>query len=182
MKHHRFLLVAVACLTAAALWSSAGAAPEDAAVGDIRAILAKAGAPVRDRPSALAKATATLAHATRVRIAEMRGPWIRVTPLGPATEAAQTGWLRTNQTVEPFALTQGGRGGSVAVRDTPTQTDISAAGRQFDDVTEQAYRATRADLQAQYPVVDAIEAATPDAEAVRQFILEGRLGRPEGGE
>lgn len=181
-NHHRILLLAVACLAAAALWGHALAAPEDVAAGDIRAVLSKAGAPVRERPSALARATATLPHATRVRIAEVRGDWIRVTPLGPAAEPPQAGWLRANQTVQPFALTQAGRGGPVAVRDTPTQTDISAAGRQFDDATESAYRATRADLEAQYPVVDRIEAAKPDPETVRQFILDGRLGRSEGGE
>lgn len=177
------LLLVVACLAAAALWGSALAAPEDVAVGDIRAILSKSGAPVRERPSALARATATLPHATRVRIVEVRGKWVRVTQLGPTAEASGAGWLRSGQTVEPFALTQAGRGGAVAVRDVQTSgTDLSAAGRQFDDATEQAYRASRADLERQYPTVDRIEAATPDPEAVRQFILQGRLGRTEGGE
>lgn len=184
-RHQRVLLVAVACLFAAALWGAARAAPESVAVGDVRAVLSKSGAPVRERPSALAPATATLTHATRVRVAEVQGAWIRVAPVvyaGETAVPAEAGWLRATQTVEPFALTQAGRGGPVAVRDTPTQTDLSAAGRQFDEATEQAYRATRADLEAQYPTVDRIEASTPDPEAVRQFILAGRLGRPEGGE
>jgi len=184
MSHpSRILLLVVATLATAALWGHAVAAPEDVAAGDIRAILTRTGAPVRERPHALARATATLPHATRVRVAEVRGAWIRIAPVGPATEASQSGWLRAGQTVEPFALTQAGRGGPVAVRDAQTSgTDLSAAGRQFDDATEQAYRATRAELESQYPTVDRIEASTPDFEAVRQFILEGRLGRPEGGE
>ena len=71
----------------------------------------------------------------------------------------------------------------MAVRDAPPSAgDLSAAGRQFDKATEDAYRATRADLERQYPVVDRIEGSTPDPEAVRLFILTGRLGRPEGGE
>ncbi len=174
-------LTVVACLVAAALWGHALAAPEDVVAGDIRAVLGKRGTPVRERPSALSRATATLPHATRVRVAEVRGAWIRVTALGPAAAASQAGWLRANHTVEPFALTQAGRGGSVAVRDAQTSgTDLSAAGRQFDESTEQAYRQSRTDLRAFYPLVDAIESTTPDSGTVRRFILAGRLGRPEG--
>ena len=174
--------VVVASLAAAVLWGSARAAPEDVEVGDIRAVLSKTGARLRGSPSALARATDTLPLATRVRVAEVRGAWIRVTTVAGG-EGAAAGWLPTGQTVEPFALTQSGRGGAIAVRDgQPSGTDISAAGRQFDADTERSYLQTNPDLRAFFPRVDEIEASAPDPEAVRAFILEGRLGRREGGE
>lgn len=175
------LLATAACVLLAALRGDVEAAPEGVDVGDVRAVLAREGAPVRERPSALARATATIPHGTQLRVIEVKGRWIRVTPVGSPEVSASPAWLRANRTVEPFALTQEGQRGSVALRGGgPSQTDISAAGRQFDPSTEQAYRTANPDLQAFYPLVDRIEATKPDPEVIERFILEGKLGRPEG--
>lgn len=175
------LLLALGVTAVLLLWGDAGAAPEGVAPGAIRAVLAKTGATLRERPIALARTTEALPHGTRLRVMEVRGAWIRVTLV--ANPRGDGGWIRTGETVEPFALTQAGRGGPVAVRDAqPTDTAISAAGRQFDEATEASYRGAHPDLGRFYPLVDRIETTKPDPEAVRLFLLEGRLGRPQGGE
>jgi len=179
--HHRCLLLVACAAALLALRGDADAAPEGVAVGSIRAVLAKAGTVLRESPSALAPAADTLPHGTRVRVVEVKGAWIRVARVATPQEGG--GWLRAGQTVEPFALTQEGRTGPVDVRQArPTDTAISAAGRQFDAGTEASYRGTHPDLERFYPLVDRIEATKPDPETVRRFLLEGRLGRPQGGE
>jgi hypothetical protein len=172
----------VAALFVLAFLVDLPAAPESTAVGDIRAIVARSGANLRETPSALARPAAALPHAAQVRVEEIRGPWLRVTPLPRAGAAAQLGgWIRASRTVQPFALTTAGRGAARSGRTTGglSSTEISAAGRQFDDATEDGYRQSSADLQRAYPLVDRIEEAKPDEETIRLFIVEGRLGRPE---
>ena len=169
--------VAAVSLSFAELW----AAPEDVQVGDVRAMVARDGTVLRARPSVLGRSQSTLGHGAQVRIEEVRGAWIRVTSVAGGGPAG-SGGVRKSRTVEPFALTQGGqqgwRGGARQARG-PTQTEISAAGRQFDSATEKGYRASSAALGRAYPQVDRIEKATPAAAAIERFILEGRLGRPE---
>jgi hypothetical protein len=184
VMRHRVLLLAIACVGAAMLWGDAGAAPEGAAVGDIRAVLAKAGAPLRAKPNSFSPAVSTVPHGTRLRVTAVKGRWIQVAPVDPLPDVAGT-WLKSGETVEPFALTQQGRAGPVTVRQgQPTATEISAAGRQFDPASEAAYRAEHPNLAPYFPLVDRLEAVKPDPEAVRRFLLEGRLGRSatEGGE
>lgn len=170
---------ALALLAALLATTIVGAAPEDVEVGDLRAVLPRAGAPIREQPRTLSRATATLAHGARVQVMERRGAWIRVAAPGGADEASG-GWLRASQTVEPFALTQGGQRGAITrtAGSGPSQQDIQAAGRQFDRGTEDTYRSENPDLAPFYPQVDEIEEAKPTEEQVRRFIRAGRLGRP----
>ena len=178
----KFHVLVLAALTLGLLGvTTLTAAPENVQVGDVRAVLAKDGTTLRERPSSLAKASATFPYASTVSVEEVKGSWIRVTA-APGQEATGGGWLRASQTVEPFALTQrvtGSDGGAAA---NVSERDISAAGRQFDPATEESYRGEHPDLDAMYPLVDAIEKATPSDEALRRFVLEGRLGRPAEGE
>lgn len=183
----RVLLFAVAgCAVLALLLVDLGAAPEDAAVGDIRATFARKGTRLRERPSALGRASRTLPYGQKVRVTERRGVWIRVSlvgaPAGDTQQGERTGWVRASDTVQPFALTQGGQAGPRprASRGGPvSQADIQAAGRQFDPGTEKRYRAANPNLEAYFPLVDAIEDGGPTPEAVDAFIRAGRLGRPE---
>lgn len=164
----------VACLLVLVAWSAASAGPQDARVGETRAVYKKPTTMLREAASALGKSVAALPSGTRVRVLEIKQPWLRV-------QAAQgTGWLRSAETVEPGALnpnprpvhTKAGAGGV-------DQRDVSAAGRQFDAATERGYRASRRDLQHAYASVDAMENATQalqPAESVG-FIIGGALGR-----
>lgn len=178
----RILLVVLGVAVLAGAYGVLSAAPEGVAVGDVRAVLPKDGLSLKDKPSVLGRLAAALPHGTTVRVEEIRGRWIRVTTL-PGQGETRTGWMRGNQTVEPFALTQGGRQNQATAADgQASQRDISAAGRQFDPETENTYRQENPNLEPFYPMVDHIEATKPSAEDVRRFILEGRLGRQDGSE
>ncbi len=171
--------VVFAFLALLVLWGDLGAAPEEAAVGDIRATLAKDGTPLRERPTPLSHPVDVLAYGTKVRIQSRRGAWVEVATLPTAGTMAKTGWLRATQTVEPFALTEGGQRGPIAEQSGgPTQNDLQAAGRQFDPATENSYREAHPDLRPYFGLVDEVEHSAPSPDEVDAFVLEGRLGRP----
>lgn len=153
----------------------ASSAPVDAKAGDTRAIFSKRGTPIRQTPSTLGKPVATLAYGTRVKVLEVKRPWLRV------QSGARTGWLRAWETVELSALNANAKpphlttAGSAGV----SSREVSAAGRQLDGGTERRFRATRKDLAAAYAAVDAMEAATAalhPSDAL-EFIDVGNLGR-----
>lgn len=159
----------------------AQADPAKVAVGAQRAVFAKSGTQLKTTANALSKAVKSLPYGTRVRVEEVRGGWLRVTEFD-GTTASASGWLRANQTVEPFALTHGGQFGkrtSTRGSGRVTQREVAAAGRQFDDTSEKAHRgSSRAALRAAYQKLDnMVEAVKPTLSEIRAFIAEGRLGR-----
>lgn len=159
---------AVALLSVLALGGLACVVYAEVTAGDARAVQQRDGAVLRAEPRAFATASARLPFGTRVTVQEVIGLWARVT-----ATSGETGWLRTSDIVQAGALTSAqARTGSVA------SADVSLAGRQFDDPTEQAYKATRADLEAAYRLVDQIEARTAKAGSPElvAFIRDGRLG------
>jgi hypothetical protein len=106
---------------------------------------------------------------TRVTVQDVTGLWAHV-----AADDGTTGWMRTSELVEPGALT-----GHAAASTSGGSSDVSLAGRQFDETTESEMRATEADLNAAYPLVDELERRSikPGSPELDQFIAEGRLGR-----
>lgn len=171
---------------------AAQADPAKASVGAQRAVFAKSGTQLKTTANALSKSVKTLPYGTRVRVDEVKGPWIRVTEFEGSTAQA-TGWLRVNQTVEPYALTGGGQFGkraSTRGSGRVSQREVAAAGRQFDDSAESSHRrASRQALRIAYQKLDDIvETVKPTLDEIRAFIKEGRLGRagprrmkPDGG-
>ena len=162
----RLLGIALLCVLALASTSVA-----DLRVGEVREVQARAGASLREGPSLLSKSTRVVPFGTRVTVAEVRPTVARVTVSDGAV-----GWMKTTDLVALGTLTTVRPAGSSSVA---TSAEISAAGRQFDESIERQYRTSRADLDAAYRALDALEAKTPppgDA-AVQRFIEEGRLGR-----
>lgn len=176
--------VLLALVAGFALACPAGADPADTQVGAQRAVFARSGTPLSERPQALSKAVKTLPYGTRVKIEEVRGAWARVTEY-QGSSAGATGWLRLNKTVEPFALSQGGQLSTQrTARGTGrvTQRDVVAAGRQFDESSESKHKqASSTALKLAYKKLDElVEAIKPTLAEVRAFVAEGRLGRPGG--
>lgn len=160
---------------------SASADPVKTAVGAQRAVFAKSGTQLKTAANALSKTVKSLPYGTRVKVEQVQGGWLRVTEYDGSTAGAQ-GWLRANQTVEPFALTHGGQFGkrsSTRGSGRVTQREVAAAGRQFDETSEKAHRgSSRAALRAAYQKLDnMVEAVKPTLSEIRAFIAEGRLGR-----
>ncbi len=153
---------------------AADAGPLDARVGETRAVYKTPTTTLHDQPTSLGKGAVVLPSGTRVRVLEVKQPWLRV-------QAAQgTGWLRSGETVEPSALNPNPRPVHTAnAAGAVNQRDVSAAGRQFDAATVRGYRASRQGLRQAYAAVDAMEAATQalsPSESVG-FITGGALGR-----
>lgn len=181
------LLAILALAVAAGFWGShASADPATVQQGAQRAVFAKGGTRLAPRPSPIGKAVKQLAYGTRVRVEEVRGRYLRVVEIVDGSPSGATGWVKATQTVEPYALTQGGQRPSLArARATGArirQGDVAAAGRQFSPKTEAGLRAaSRAELRQAYMLLDSVvEVVKPTVDEVEAFVAEGGLGGPEG--
>jgi hypothetical protein len=137
-------------------------------VGETRAVQPRDGVVLRTEPKPLGARVENLAFGARVVVQEVQGAWARVT-----APAGATGWVRTSDLVQAGALTSAkARSGVVA------SSDVSLAGRQFDEATERGYRATKAELDAAYRLVDEVERRSlrADSPELVAFIREGHLG------
>ena len=143
----------------------------DLQVGDVRSTQSRNGVALREAPKGLAKATRLLPYGTRVSVLAVEGTYARV-----RTIEGVEGWVRSSDLVEPSALTGGGANGPRGAT-TFSSSEVSAAGRQFDEETEGSYRRTSANLDAAYRLVDALEGKTPPFEEIEAFVRDGRLGR-----
>jgi hypothetical protein len=153
--------------------AAGGIAFAEVQVGETRAVQARSGVPLREEPKALAKVVATVPYGTQVRVLEIQTFFARVS----VSTTGATGWVRSADLVEPPVLTGKTPQRTTASAGYASTADVSAAGRQFDDSTEGAYKATRAELAQAYALVDAIEKKSPSPEEVETFIRDGRLGR-----
>jgi hypothetical protein len=154
-----------------AVLAAAGVAGAEVRVGDVREAQVRAGVALREGPGALTKLVKVLPYATRMTVQEVRGTYARVTVVDGAV-----GWVKSNDVVAPGTLTAVKPAAQATVA---SSADISAAKRQFDSTIEGEYRASRAQLEAAYRALDALEAksAKPGDPAIEAFIAEGRLGR-----
>jgi hypothetical protein len=178
-------MVRVLCAFAlvALVASLAFADPADVAVGSARSVFAKNGTRMTEQPKALSKLVKLLPYGTRVRVDEVQGRWIKVTEF-EGTAAGSVGWIKAAETVEPFALTQGGQFRSTGASSgdgSVSRREAAAASRQFSPMTEAAHKqVSPAEVQAAYGLLDTVlEVMKPSIEEIEQFVAEGRLGRPE---
>jgi hypothetical protein len=147
--------------------------------GDLRSTQARAGTPLREKPAALSKLLTMVGYGTRVKVVEVQGLWAGVV----VQEGGAKGWIRTNDLVEPTALTgttapATGPGGVAASADiTAAGRQLEADGRQFDAKTERTWRAMQEFLEPHYAKVDAIEKEKPTEAEVLAFIRAGLLGK-----
>lgn len=177
-------LIATACaglLACAALASFAPAAlagAADVGVGALRTPTNRAGALLREEARMGAKVLGNVPHGTRLSVQAVEGKWIRVTT--PLAGVATAGWVKADDTVEPYALTGAGRSATVGTGTGPRQaaSDVSAAARGFGPNIEAQAALSDARLRAGLALVDAIEAAKPTPEEISAFAKQGRLGMP----
>jgi hypothetical protein len=148
--------------------------------GEMRSVQSKAGAALRRDPSGLGAVVATMPYGARAEILQVQGAWARV------RTTSGEGWMRAADLVEPATLTGGGAfgprpGGAGAAPATGaagvSATEVSAAGRQFDEAVEGGYRAANPNLQAAFAQLDGIERTKPTPAEIEAFIRAGRLGR-----
>ena len=177
---------ALAVLSVLVAGGAASADPAAIKVGDVRAVQNRHGIDLRAEADPTSDSLAILPYAARLQVEEVKGYWIKVTNLsGTVTEATpRTGWVKKSQTVDPWALSGASTeiaaskvaGGTVAAQ------DAAAAGRGFNAEIESSYRASSAELQKAYAILDSqIVGKEPSPTELVQFTKEGRLGRPGKG-
>ena len=154
-----------------------GLAVADVSPGEVRSVQARSGTVLREAGKPLAKSVASLPYGTRVRVLAVAAGYAQV-----RTDEGQEGWVRSTSIVAPSALTGGGAQGPPTGdgrQFNVASSDVSAAGRQFDEGTEGRYRASGPELERGYRLVDELQGKgpRPDSPEVEQFIVEGRLGR-----
>jgi beta-barrel assembly-enhancing protease len=169
----------MSCLLAALVFCLAASGPVRADVkeGDVRSTQARGGTALREKPAAMSKVVQTLPYGTRVKVVEVQGLWAGVV----VQDGTAKGWVRTNDVVEPTALT-GTSSAAIGPGGVAASADITAAGRQFDgkqfdSVTERTWRRMSEHLEPYYKQVDEIEKAKPTEEEVTAFIKGGLLGQ-----
>lgn len=173
----------VLTLAVVALLSLAGlahAAPQDVQVGALRAPLSRGGVALKEEARMASKALGNVAYGTRMHVEAVDGLWIRVTAK-VADGTSKTGWMRSADTVEPYALTGAGRTGAVGEGTGPrvSGSEVSAAARGFGPTIEEQMALGDAQMAAALAVVTAqVEGVKPTPEAVSAFAKQGRLGRP----
>jgi hypothetical protein len=173
--------MAIAALVVLGAGGPASAEPTGIQVGFLRVVQNRAGIPLRAEPNALADILGTLPYATRLRVTELSGYWMRVSVQGaPTAEGSpQAGWVKKGQTVESLALT--GAAGAVGVRGTGSASaeDAAAAGRGFNGATEGMVRSSHPSLGRAFEILDSQIVRSPiPLETIMKFTKEGRLGRP----
>lgn len=171
-----FLMLVASGLTALTLSGAALADPADVQVGALRTPLNRGGVALKSEPKMTAAVLGNIEHGTRLRALEVKGVWMRVN--AKIADGAETsGWVRSADTVEPYALTGGG---SVGTSTGPRgAAQASAAGRGFSPSIEEQLALSDGALRAGYALLDSVvEAVKPSPEQVATFAKEGRLGIP----
>jgi hypothetical protein len=166
----------------------AQADPDNVTAGMLRTPTSNSGAPLRAERKMSADSLGHIAHGTRLTVEVVDGAWLRVSTevtQADGTKARKTGWIKSADTVQPFALTGAGRegavtGGSVVAAPSRgfSEVQVGAAGRGFDEKTVQALAQSNAKIAASLPQVDRLEDAKPTPAEVTTFAKEGRLGFP----
>jgi hypothetical protein len=174
----RVLACAVACAALGSLAPDAHAGAADVAPGSLRTPTSRVGAVLREEGRMGSKVLGNVPHGTRLMVQEVQGKWIRVTT--PLAGTSTTGWLKADDTVEPYALTGAGRSATVGTGTGPRDAagDVSAAARGFGPGIEAQAALSDARLRAGLALVDRIEAVKPTPEEVSAFSKQGRLGIP----
>jgi hypothetical protein len=177
-----FAAVATFAVLGGSLARPADADPAALTVGTVRTPVSRQGVSLRANPKVGGEVLGILPHGTRFAVEEIQGAWIRVsaeTVDAAGAKARKTGWIKANDTVDPYALTGTGRAGAVAAgTGAVSSTTAAAAGRGFGPDTEDGLRQSDAQIAAAYPAVDRLEAAKPTEGAVHVFAQQGRLGMP----
>jgi hypothetical protein len=168
--------IPVGALAVLAAVSSPRAARADLAAGDVRTAASRDGVPMREKPRTLSKVLGVIPYGARVKVQDVESYFARV-----ATEAGLEGWVREADLVEPTKLTGPGAYGPQGPT-AAASSDLTAAGRQFDQKTEKTYRKMVGTLEKAYPLVDALENEPASESEVIAFASEGRLGPVESPE
>jgi len=120
--------------------------------------------PLRQSPQVFGKIIASLSYGTEVDVLGEQGGWLQVTVAG------KSGWLhKTAVTRRPLSLSAGDKPVAVAA----SKSELSLAGKGFNQQVENAYRDKNAQLD--YTWVDRMGKFTSDEAQLRQFVIAGGL-------
>jgi SH3-like domain-containing protein len=127
---------------------------------------------LRSAPSYLSRVVATLNYATRVTIAEEKGPWIRV----QTEDGSQKGWIHKSAlTKKRLKLASGEKNASTAV-----STDEQAlAGKGFNSDVEAKFKKDNAEID--FTWVDKMEKIKVPPKKIKKFLKDGDIKPLEGG-
>lgn len=153
----RLALVAVLL---AALGGLALAAPKAGSTVTVRVLTAK----VMATPKFIGKSTAAVSRGQKLKVAEIKGDWLKVT-------GGASGWIHlTNVTDREVTLSS--KPGQDA-KGTASRDEVELAGRGFTPQVEDKYRKKNPKLD--FSHVDGIERTAVDLAKLEAFVAEGEL-------
>jgi len=120
--------------------------------------------PLRQSPQVFGKIIAPISYGTEVDVLGERAGWLQVKVAG------KSGWLhKTAVTRRPLSLSAGDKPVAVAA----SKSELSLAGKGFNQQVENAYRDKNAQLD--YAWVDRMAQFISDEDQLRQFVIAGGL-------
>jgi hypothetical protein len=120
--------------------------------------------PLRQSPQVFGKIITPLSYGTEVDVLAEQGGWLQVKVAG------ELGWVhKTAVARRAMTLSAGKKPLEVAA----SKSELSLAGKGFNQQVETAYREKNAQLD--YAWVDRMALLSMDEEQLRQFVIEGQL-------
>lgn len=120
--------------------------------------------PLRQSPQVFGRIIASLSYGTEVDVLAEQGGWLQVKVAG------EQGWLhKTAVARRAMTLSAGTKPVEVAA----SRSELTLAGKGFNQQVENAYRQKNAQLD--YTWVDRMAALTMEEAQLRQFVVEGQL-------
>lgn len=122
---------------------------------------------VKSSKGTFASTTGTLSYGTQIKVQSVSGSKVEV------TAGTLTGW------VDVSSLTSKRITASVASTSASAK-EIALAGKGFNEEIEGTYRTENANLEQAYAAIGAVESVAVGNDALKQFIVDGKLAGAEG--
>lgn len=127
---------------------------------------------VREKPSFVGKATATLSYGDRVEVAETRGVWAKVNASGGAI----AGWMHTSALTPKRIVLKSGQETAQA---KASSDELALAGKGFNADVEAEFKRQHRNID--FSWIDKMEKIKISSGEMESFLKEGGVTPREGG-
>ena len=164
MNFNNFLsgLVSIICLIAVSTWAAYGSNTMSVQVKTT---------PLRDTPSFVGKAGATLSYGDRVEVMNTQGPWSKVSAPG-----GLTGWVHTSALSSKRIVLKSGQ---ETAQTRASSDELALAGKGFNSDVEGEFKKQHQNID--FSWIDKMEKMRISSGEMQSFLKEGGVVPREGG-
>ena len=159
-KNHCLFLAAIAAIIISAV---------SAESGEMMSVQVKS-TPVRETPSFVGKAIATLSYGDRVEVISNQGVWTKI------RTADATGWTHNSAlSTKRIVLRSGGE----TAQSRASSDELALAGKGFNSDVESEYKKQHGNID--FTPIDRMEKVRISSTEIQSFLKEGGVSPREGG-